>query len=75
MGGIAREEPKLVKVWIGWAAVGDGWAVYARTRTEAVRLFQARAREYEAKPEEFVQHAFVPFELPDPLPSDPAEPD
>jgi hypothetical protein len=35
------EQPKLVKVWVGWAAVGDGWAVYAPTMQEAIRRFHA----------------------------------
>jgi hypothetical protein len=40
------EEPKLVKVWVGWAAVGDGWAVYAPTMQEAINRFRAAARYY-----------------------------
>ena len=42
--GEELEEPQLVKVRVGWAAVGDGWAVYASTRKEAERLFRAAVR-------------------------------
>lgn len=34
-------------MWVGWAAVGDGWAVYARTVDEALRRFSVLARRQE----------------------------
>jgi len=35
------EEPKVVKGWMGWAAVGGGVMVYAKTRKEALRRYWA----------------------------------
>lgn len=34
-------EPKMVRGQYGWAAIGDGVMVYARTRAEALRRFRA----------------------------------
>lgn len=34
-------EPKLVKGMLGWAAIGDGLIVYAKTKAEAQRRFRA----------------------------------
>ena len=34
-------EPKLVKGQLGWAAIGDGFMVYAKTRKEALRRYEA----------------------------------
>ena len=34
-------EPKLVKGWLGWAAIGYGLMVYAPTKAEALRRFRA----------------------------------
>ena len=33
-------EPKVIKGWMGWAVVGDGCFVYAKTRAEALRRYQ-----------------------------------
>jgi hypothetical protein len=35
-----RDNPELVKVVDGWAAVGDGWAVVGVSRDDAVRRFR-----------------------------------
>jgi hypothetical protein len=35
-------EPKLIKGWLGWAAVGQGVVVYARTRKEALLRYNTR---------------------------------
>ena len=40
-------EPRLVPVKEGWAAVGDGWAVFAHSRDGAVAAFEAAARKHE----------------------------
>ena len=34
-------EPRLVEVKDGWAALGDGWAVFGPTPADARRLFGA----------------------------------
>lgn len=34
-------EPRLVEVKDGWAALGDGWAVFGRTPADARKLFGA----------------------------------
>ena len=34
-------EPKLIKGLLGWAAIGDGFMVYAKTRKEALRRYEA----------------------------------
>lgn len=34
-------EPKLVKGMLGWAAIGDGLIVYAKTKAEAHRRYRA----------------------------------
>jgi len=39
--------PKIVTVRAGWAAVGDGWAVFAHSRDGAVAAFEAAARKHE----------------------------
>jgi hypothetical protein len=33
------EEPRVVKGWLGWTVVGEGHAVYAKTRKEALRRY------------------------------------
>lgn len=43
-------EPLLTPIKNGWAARGDGWAVHAPTRGEAIQKF----REAEAKHEEIM---------------------
>jgi hypothetical protein len=44
----AHSYPRFVPVKAGWAAVGDGWAVIAASRSEALE----RYREAESKHEE-----------------------
>jgi hypothetical protein len=44
-------EPKLVRGMLGWAAIGDGLIVYAKTKAEARRRFRA-AQEAESQPPE-----------------------
>lgn len=39
-------EPKLSELKSGWIARGDGWAVRAETKEEAVRLFRERQEKY-----------------------------
>ena len=34
------ENPQLTKIKAGWAASGDGWAVHAPTREEALRAYE-----------------------------------
>lgn len=34
-------DPKLVRGMLGWAAIGDGLIVYAKTKAEAERRFRA----------------------------------
>lgn len=46
-------DPKLTEVRGGWAAVGQGWAVFASTRDDAVREYveaEQRHREIAARP-------------------------
>lgn len=33
------DRPTLQEIKVGWAAIGDGWAVHARTQEEALRLY------------------------------------
>ena len=40
-------EPRLVPVKEGWAAVGNGWAVFARSRDSAVAAFEMATRKHE----------------------------
>ena len=40
-------EPKVIKGWLGWAVVGDGLIVYARTKAEALRRYSAKLAEFE----------------------------
>ena len=40
-------KPKIVSVRAGWAAVGDGWAVFGHSRDGAVAAFEAAARKHE----------------------------
>ena len=40
-------EPNLVKIKVGWAAKGDGWAVHAATREEAIQRFHEAERLHE----------------------------
>jgi len=35
-----RAEPKLIHVKVGWAAVGDYWAVFGETQEEAIERFK-----------------------------------
>lgn len=37
---MANEEPRMVPVKVGWAAVGDGWAVFAESRTDAALQYR-----------------------------------
>jgi len=46
-------EPNLSELKSGWIARGDGWAVRAETKEEAIRLFHEREdkyREIDARP-------------------------
>ena len=46
-------EPVLTPIKNGWAARGNGWAVHATTREEAIRKFreaEERHREIDAMP-------------------------
>ncbi len=40
-------KPKVVSVRAGWAAIGDGWAVFAKSRDEALAAFAAATRKHE----------------------------
>ncbi len=33
------QEPRLVEIYRGWQAHGDGWAVYGATREEAIENY------------------------------------
>jgi hypothetical protein len=39
-------EPILTEIKTGWAALGQGWAVHAATRDEALRRFREAEREH-----------------------------
>ena len=39
-------KPKLRRIKGGWAALGDGWAVFAPTREEAQWMFYERLAEH-----------------------------
>ena len=39
-------EPRLVPVKEGWAAVGDGWAIFAPSRADAGRRFEEAQRKH-----------------------------
>lgn len=43
----AVTQPTVVSVRAGWAAVGDGWAVIAPTRKDAMAAFAAAIRKHE----------------------------
>lgn len=34
------QQPRMVPVKVGWAAVGDGWAVFAPSRSDAERRYR-----------------------------------
>ncbi len=34
-----QNKPKLVKIVDGWAAHGQGWAVHAKTKEEAIKKY------------------------------------
>lgn len=63
-------EPKLVKGMLGWAAIGDGLIVYAKTKAEAQRRYRT-AQEAEApnqcvngRPELVVEVDLIPSDKP-----------
>ena len=33
------QEPRLVQIYDGWQAHGDGWAVYGKTQEEAIENY------------------------------------
>ena len=35
-----KAEPKIVQVKVGWAALGNYWAVFGATREEAIEKFR-----------------------------------
>jgi hypothetical protein len=41
------KEPRVYEIKNGWAAAGDGWAVHAATREEALRQFEEARREHD----------------------------
>ena len=46
-------EPTLVPIKTGWAAIGDGWAVHASSREDAIERFKEAERRHqkiEARP-------------------------
>ncbi len=42
-----EERPRLVQITGGWAAHGDGWAVHAATKQEALRLFEEAQKRHQ----------------------------
>lgn len=47
------EQPRLMKIKNGWAAIGDGWAVHAPTKEAALVKYKEAERhhaEIEARP-------------------------
>ena len=40
-------EPRLTPIRNGWAARGDGWAVHAPSREQALRKFEEAERHHE----------------------------
>jgi hypothetical protein len=40
-------QPTVVSVRAGWAAVGDGWAVFAPSRKDAMAAFEAAILKHE----------------------------
>ena len=48
-------EPRLTEIKGGWAAYGDGWAVHAPTREEAIKQF----REAELRHERIAKQPMV----------------
>lgn len=41
------EQPTLTQIKNGWAAIGDGWAVHAPTKDEALRKYESAERRHE----------------------------
>jgi hypothetical protein len=41
-----ENEPRVEPIKGGWAARGEGWAVHAPTRDEAIERYEERARHY-----------------------------
>jgi hypothetical protein len=39
-------DPTIIKIQNGWLARGNGWAVRADTREEAMRLFDSQERRH-----------------------------
>ena len=42
-----KERARLVQIKGGWAAHGDGWAVHASTRGEAIKRFHEAEKVHE----------------------------
>ncbi len=42
-----KEYPIVEKIVAGWAAKGDGWAVHAPTKEEAIEKYKERKKYYE----------------------------
>ncbi len=40
------EQPRLMKIKNGWAAVGDGWAVHGVTERDALEKFEQAERRH-----------------------------
>ena len=41
------EVPRMVPIKYGWAAVGDGWAIFAASRSEAQRDYEEAALKHQ----------------------------
>lgn len=59
------QEPQLVEIKDGWAALGEGWAVFGKTREDALER-------YVSADEKHAELRARTMESPDPAPREPA---
>ena len=60
------DEPVVYEIKGGWAAAGQGWAVHAETREEALRKFAEAKRQHDEirnKPPFYQQSRSVPAQF------------